>query len=440
MRIAVLGTGYVGLVSGVCLAEIGHNVTCLDIRPEIISTLQSGTSSIYEPGMDEVLKTCLANGNIRFSLPTPEVISEHELLLIAVGTPSTSEGIDLSQVERASVLAGKALSLNATLRTIVVKSTVVPGTTLDVVTRVILENTSRSRESFGIGMNPEFLREGCAIEDFNNPDRIVIGFEDEIARTDLLEMYNYFDCEKIEVNTKTAELIKYANNYFLALLISATNEIANLSAVIGGIDPVAVMKGVVADGRWRNKGGVSPGIVSYLLPGPGFGGSCFPKDVVALKEFGLNLGLPMLIASSILTINEAQPEVSVSHAFQHLDLKHHEKALVLGLAFKPDTDDVRESPAFGITKELKKLGLDISVYDPLGLENFMSEVEVEVTPINHSPSISDFRVIVLVTPWQEFSEMIYTQATNQIIFDPRRALDRLKLADGVQYLGIGVTS
>ena len=297
MRISIVGTGYVGLVSGVCLADKGHEVVCVDVDKKKVETINSGQVPFYEKGLSDLLKK---NMPTRFKATTDLVtaIEETELTLIAVGTPFGRDKIDLTHIEQVSSQIGTVLCHKSSYHVVVVKSTVIPGTTEEVVLPLLEKASGKmAGVSFGVGMNPEFLREGEAVTDFLFPDRIVLGGIDE-RTIDVLEgLYKDFpDVSRIRTSPKTAEMIKYTANSLLATMISFSNEIGNLCAVLGGIDVVDVMKGVHLDKRitpvLSNGERVVPTLVSYLEAGCGFGGSCFPKDVKALMAHGAKRGVP----------------------------------------------------------------------------------------------------------------------------------------------------
>jgi UDPglucose 6-dehydrogenase/GDP-mannose 6-dehydrogenase len=438
----VLGTGYVGLVSAVGLANQGHDVVGIDVRPEIVDSLSHGESPIFEPGLSDSLAAALSAGRIRFSVPDTAALASAEVILIAVGTPTVNGHIDLSFITSAADMAGSAIALSDHTISVIVKSTVVPGTTSGVVRERIDAALAGKGREYGLGMNPEFLREGSAILDFSEPDRIVFGFEDEIALGHLREMYAGFSCEKLEVNTKTAELIKYANNTLLALQISATNEIANLAAAIGGIDPLAVMRGVVMDRRWSGdaaQGEKAHGIASYLIPGPGFGGSCFPKDVQALLDLGESRGMPMAVTRSILEVISHQPQSTVQSTLSDLPTLRGVSTVVLGLAFKPDTDDVRESPAVGIISALLDEGASVRAHDPIASANFERLMPAAGVEYLHDwrAAVADADVVFVVTPWREYRDLAEFIRAGAIVVDPRRAFPSESFASVAEYRSIG---
>ena len=373
MKVSIIGTGYVGLVSGVCLSVKGHDVTCIDLKKEVVESINRGESPIYEKGLKSLLESVVQKGVFRARLPEDDVMNGSELILIAVGTPSVEGIIDLYQIEQAAKLIGSYLKRSNKYCSVIVKSTVIPGTTDTLVRRVLEESSGLSLGEFGLGMNPEFLREGEAVGDFLNSDRIVMGFEDDRSRGRLDVLYKSWNCDKLYVNSRTAEMIKYANNCLLATQISAVNELANLSAAIGGIDAYEVMKGVHLDRRWNpilaDQTRIQPGILTYLWPGCGFGGSCFPKDIQAIRTLGADLGLPMSVLDAVMKINTNQP-LQVTHFLKRaLGELEGKKIAVLGLAFKPGTDDIREAPSIPIINELIRHACVITASDPVACKN-----------------------------------------------------------------------
>jgi UDPglucose 6-dehydrogenase/GDP-mannose 6-dehydrogenase len=440
VKVAIIGTGYVGLVTGVGLASVGHSVTCFDMRESVVTSLTAGIPPIFEEGLEDLLTRLLETGSISFSLPDSDRLAEADIIMIAVGTPSKDGDIDLSQIRSAAELAGRAVKAADHPIAIIVKSTVVPGTTSGLVLETIAASGA-DRASFGIGMNPEFLREGTALVDFTTPDRIVIGFEDGLARDRLRELYADFPCPKLEVNTKTAELTKYANNMYLALQISAANEIANVAARVGGIDPLDVVEGVLSDHRWSGGHGAAGAhpIAKYLIPGPGFGGSCFPKDVEAFREFGKTLDLPMRMSSAILDVNGAQPGFSLDSMTDGLPSLDGQRVLVLGLSFKPQTDDVRETPALGMIRALRVAGATVLAHDPLAMDAYAGvdggETEFVVDWQAVVPTVD---AVLVVTPWADYRGIAGLLTSGQVLLDPRRSVDPESLSADVVYRSIGV--
>lgn len=444
MHITVVGSGYVGLVSGVCLAARGHDVVCVDVRSEVVEQLNRGQPHIHEARLPELLRDVLAQRRFRAQVSLDDAVEKSDLVLIAVGTPSSNGKIDLGAVENAATLVGSRLRAERYCA-VVVKSTVVPGTT-DTLVRERLERAAGFPVGqFGLGMNPEFLREGNAVEDFMNPDRIVLGHEDAATLRLLEKAYAPWDCDKLAVNTRTAEMIKYANNCLLATQISAVNELANLCFALGGIDVQQVLAGVHLDRRWNPVVGgqrVQPDILTYLLPGCGFGGSCFPKDLQALRTLGREVGQPMRLLEAVLDVNERQPEQVVASLQAHAAPLEKRKVLVLGLAFKPDTDDVRESASLGIIRHLVRAGCEVAAHDPVAIANARKALDpLSVALLDEwEPALSGFDVIVVATKWREYARLAHKELAAQIrgkwIVDPRRMLRAEDFAPGT-YLTVG---
>jgi UDPglucose 6-dehydrogenase len=443
VKVAVIGTGYVGLVTGVGLAGAGHSVTCLDVRTTIVDSLRLGKPPIFETGLEALLQEMLAAGRLAFSVPQVEILADADIIMIAVGTPSKDGDIDLSQIRGASRLVAEALLVASSPTTVVVKSTVVPGTTSNLVRQTIREATGLDLEDYGLGMNPEFLREGSALADFRSPDRIVLGHENMQALSAMRELYASFDTVFIEVNTQTAELIKYANNMFLALQISAANEIAQVAASLDDVDPLAVMHGVISDHRWsgaRASGAVPPPIEKYLVPGCGFGGSCFPKDIEALRALGLSRQVPMPMSSAILEVNQAQPRTSLTAMLSDAGDIRGRSVLVLGLAFKPGTDDIRQTPALEMVRALIEQGASVHAHDPLAADAFAAVAPDGVRFTDDWRAVAGAAELVLVvTPWPEYQELSDVVAAGTRVLDPRRAYAPAEFADDVLYRSIGVS-
>ncbi|MEX0772374.1 MAG: UDP-glucose/GDP-mannose dehydrogenase family protein [Balneolales bacterium] len=446
MNISVIGSGYVGLVSGVCLAEKGHKVTCVDVDREKVNKINQGITPIYERGLSELLRRNL-HGTFFASCDLQEAVMQSQLSLIAVGTPYIGEEIDLTSIKQVARDIGHALRGKDDFHAVVIKSTVVPGTTNDVVLP-ILEETSGKKAGvdFGVGMNPEFLREGAAISDFMGPDRIVLGATDNKTLHVMEEVYRVFDnVDVVKTNTKTAEMIKYTANSLLATLISFSNEIGNLCSRLGDIDVVDVMSGVHKDKRFSpllaDGERVTPGFVSYLAAGCGFGGSCFPKDVKALIAHGKKAGNSMALLDSVIHINEKQPREIITLLEKNFNGMKGVRVAILGMAFKPETDDMRESPAIPIIRHLLTEGAEIQAYDPV------AEVEAEKLFGNHqihyyqdvSQAISGVDAVVLLTSWEEFAQVPgMMKATNPqpLFIDGRRMLTKTSFT---RYEGIGLS-
>ncbi len=444
MKIAVVGTGYVGLVSGVCLAAKGHDVTCVDLNPSIVERLNRAEPTIHERGLPELLKEVHDAGNFRATTEIAQALEGSEAVLLAVGTPSENGVIDLKYIRAAARDIGEIIRDRDEHLSVIVKSTTVPGTT-DTVVREELEQVSGKTlgAGFGLGMNPEFLREGEAIEDFMEPDRVVLGHEDEKTLERLRALYAPWDVDKPEVNTRTAEMIKYANNCLLATQISAVNEIANLVAALGGIDVMDVMAGVHMDKRWNPIQGntrANPKILTYLIPGCGFGGSCFPKDVQALRSQGEARGLKMDVLNAVLSVNEAQPDQVTTILEMEAGSLAGKQVLLLGLAFKPETDDVRESASLKIAANLLARGARVTAHDPIATEPFKSAFGPDAARITFTgdwrAEMAGAEIVVIATRWDEYAAVADLGRGGQIVFDARRMLPPGDVRDA-RYLTIG---
>lgn len=445
MKVSVVGTGYVGLVSGVCLAEKGHQVLCVDIDQEKVDKINKAIPPIYERGLEELLKKN-AHVNLEATTNLHRAVLETDLSLIAVGTPFDGNEIDLKYIKEVACQIGQALRDKSGYHVVVVKSTVVPGTTDDVV-RPILEQASGKKAGvdFGVGMNPEFLREGEAIQDFMFPDRIVLGGIDDRSINALAELYSVFDgVDKLRTNPKTAEMIKYTANSLLATMISFSNEIANLCTDLGGIDVVEVMKGVHLDKRLSpilpDGDRIMPSFTTYLEAGCGFGGSCFPKDVKALIAHGKKVGRPMQLLDAVIQVNEHQPQQVLSLLTKHFPSLKGLRIAILGLAFKPGTDDMRESPAIPIVQELIAQEAVLKAYDPVAkheAQKLFGNRQITYCD-NLAQTLQDAQVVVLLTRWEEFKHIpeLLTHFDPQPLFiDGRRMLDKNSVA---RYDGIGL--
>ena len=358
-KITIIGTGYVGLVSGAGLAEFGHNVSCIDIDQEKIKNLNNGQIPIHEPGLDIIVKNNVKEGRLTFSSNIEKNIQEAKIIFIAVGTPQDEKGIvDLTAVK--SVVRLIADNLN-NYKIICTKSTVPVGTGKWIESEI---KSRASNDNFDYVSNPEFLREGAAVNDFLYPDRIVLGSLSEKAYSEMREIYRPLYINKtpiIETSVETAEMIKYASNSFLALKISYINEIANLCEAVGA-DIHQVARAMGQDGRISSK---------FLHPGPGFGGSCFPKDLEALYSLGKEKNINLNTVNATIKTNKSQKKRIADKLLHLLNNKvKNKKIAILGLSFKPNTDDIRESASLNIVSNLIDLGADLSVYDPAAMENF----------------------------------------------------------------------
>ena len=445
MKVSVIGTGYVGLVTGVCLAEKGHDVVCVDIDASKVDRITRGIPPIFEAGLEELLRKNIGR-SLRATTDLAGAVRESSITLVAVGTPFDGRVIDLTYVREVSRQVGEALARKPEYHTVVVKSTVVPGTT-DQVVVPILEKSSgkKAGRDFGVGMNPEFLTEGQAIKDFMEPDRIVIGGIDQRSIDVLSELYRPFtNVEVLRTNTRTAEMIKYASNAMLATQISFANEIANLSSAIGGIDSVEVMKGVHLSAYLRSAAPdgtrVQAPLSSFLEAGCGFGGSCLPKDVKALVAHGEAASTPMRLLDAVLAVNAGQPQRMIALLRKHYPTLHGRRITVLGLAFKPDTDDMRESPAIPIVRGLLAEGAIVRAYDPIATDE--ARKVFRDSPVEYlrtlEEAVQNTDALLLVTRWGEFQKvpaLLEKLAAPPLVVDGRRALDKTRIK---RYEGIGL--
>jgi UDPglucose 6-dehydrogenase len=443
VRISVIGTGYVGLVSGACFAEIGHECVCVDLDAVKVARINRGEPPIHENGLDELLRRHVGT---RLSATTDlaAAVRGSEITFIAVGTPFDGQRIDLAQVREAARQIGLALRDKAEPHVVVVKSTVVPGTT-DEVVRAELEAASGKRAGvdFGLGMNPEFLTEGVAIADFMRPDRIVIGGTDQRAIDAQRRVYASFaQTPTLVTNNKTAETIKYASNSVLATMISFSNEIGNLCSALGGVDVADVMRGVhlaryftttLDDGR-----AVKAGISSFLWAGCGYGGSCLPKDTQALSAHGAAHGAAMPLLDAVIATNRGQPARMIGLLERHFPTLQGLRVAVLGLAFKEDTDDMRESPAIPIVRGLLDRGARVTAYDPIAQASARAVLPAAVA---FAPSleaaVDGVDAALLITRWEAFRQLpalLAAQPRPPLLVDGRRMIDGAAYA---RYAGIG---
>ena len=439
MRLSVIGTGYVGLVSGVCLAELGHDVTCVDIDADKVERINEGDCPIHEDGLAELMAGVLGS-RFRATTDLAGAVAATDMTLVAVGTPFGEERIDLGQIESAARSVGAALAAKDGYHGGAVKSTVVPGTTEDGGRPILEESSGKTAgSSFGVGMNPEFLREGVAVADFMNPDRIVLGGIDDRTLAVMGDLYTVFtETDVVHTTPRTAEMIKYTANSLLAALISFSNEIGNLSAALG-VDVADVLHGVHLDHRLSpiiDGERVRPSVLTYLEAGCGFGGSCFPKDVKALAAHARAVGVDAPLLEGTLAINAAQPLRFVQPVIDELD--EGARVTVLGAAFKPDTDDVRESPTLAIVPVLQDAGFDVVLHDPIALHNAR---DVLGNGLTYEPdlatSLEGADAVVVVTRWAAYSELPKLLAEHHpqpLVADGRRMFSPDDLE---RYRGVG---
>ena len=434
MKIAMVGSGYVGLVSGACFADFGHDVICIDKDPAKIESLQAGIMPIFEPGLAELVTSNAKSGRLHFTTDLAAGIAGASAIFIAVGTPSRrGDGhADLSFVYAVAEEIGQNLENDAV---VITKSTVPVGTG-DAVERILSDAGLATR--FAVASNPEFLREGAAIDDFKHPDRIVIGTEDEWARNVMREVYRPLFLNKSPIlftSRRTSELIKYAANAFLAVKITFINEMADLCEKVGA-DIQDVSRGIGMDGRIGSK---------FLHAGPGYGGSCFPKDTLALLKTAEDYEAPTRIVEAVVAVNDSRKRAmgrKVIDALGGTDAARGKKVAMLGLTFKPNTDDMRDSPAIAIALALADAGVEVAAYDPEGMElakPLMPDVTMKTTAY---AAIEGADATVIVTEWDAFRaldfERIKNLMTAPVLVDLRNIYDPAEVrAKGFAYSSVG---
>jgi UDPglucose 6-dehydrogenase len=448
MRVCTIGTGYVGLVTGACLAHIGHDVVCVDNNPAKIAMMQAGKSPIYEPGLSEIMQSAIAAGRLKFTTDLAMGMNHGEIVFIAVGTPSLPNGSTNTEYVEA-VARGIGQHLNGGYKVIVNKSTVPIGSG-DWVKMLVMDGVAEQSEpssagvKFDVVSNPEFLREGSAIYDTLNPDRIVLGSDNQMAIDLMLKLYapiinRQFAEEKkpvpvLTTDLSSAEMIKYAANAFLATKISFINEIANICERVGA-DVTQVSKGIGLDSRIGNK---------FLNAGIGWGGSCFPKDLSALIQTGADYGYDAQLLKATVSVNQQQRALVIEKLQKSLKILKGKTIGLLGLTFKPDTNDLRDAASLDIIRTLINLGAKVRAYDPIELEAHAGLEGVELVA---SPEllVAGSDALVLMTEWLEFQQLDYAQLVKQMrspfMIDCRNFLSAEELTKaGFQYIGIGVSN
>jgi len=449
MKIAIVGTGYVGLITGISLAQANHTIFCIDQFNNKVSAINSSKSPFYEPRLDQSLKDVLKKGLFKATENLQDAILESDIIIVAVGTPTVNNKIDLSAIKKASIQIGKIMQKSKKYQVIVIKSTVLPGVTENVVKPILEQYSHKKIGEFGLCMNPEFLREGNALEDASNPDRIVIGQVDEKSGREFAKIYSKFSCPIIFTNLWTAEMTKYASNALLATLISYSNEIARISENTGKIDIVDVWKCVHLDRRLSPLDGkkrIRPGILNYISSGCGYGGSCLPKDTRALASFATELGVKANLLNSVIAINQTQPKRIILLLEKALGNLKNKKIAVLGLSFKADTNDIRESVALLIIEELLLRGSIVACHDPKAYQEKIPPqlAKLSVALSNSAQeAVKNADAVILVTAWVQYKKLsaqfFKKNMKRPIVIDGRRIYDKYSFLEaGIIYKGIGL--
>lgn len=436
MKIAIVGTGYVGLVSGACFAEMGLDITCVDTDKEKIDKLSGGTIPIYEPGLEELVRRNVEAGRLHFTTDLTSCLDQTQIVFSAVGTPPDQDGsADLSSVLEVAREFGRHIRRYTVL---VTKSTVPVGTARKV--KAVIEEQLAERGCdipFDVASNPEFLKEGAAIKDFMSPDRVVVGVESDRARELMSKLYRPFLINNFRVlfmDIPSAEMTKYAANAMLATRISFMNEIANLCDRVGA-DVEMVRKGIGSDARIGNK---------FLYPGCGYGGSCFPKDVKALAHTAREHGYTMQLIEAVERVNEQQKSVVFQKLLGELGDLRGKRVAVWGLAFKPETDDIREAPALAVIDRLLEAGAEVSVYDPVAMPECRRRIGCDKVRYAQTmyQAAEGADAIALMTEWKEFRmpdwARLRAAMRGLVLVDGRNIFDRSEVRGaGFRYLAIG---
>jgi UDPglucose 6-dehydrogenase len=431
MQISIIGTGYVGLVTGACFAEFGVSVVCMDNDERRVARLEKGDIPFYEPGITELVAKGIGQGRLSFTAELTRAVDHGEVIFIAVGTPPRKDGsADLSFVKEVGRgIAGKM----ASYKVIVTKSTVPVGT--GALLQDVIASTQSKKIAFDVVSNPEFLREGSAIEDFMRPNRVVIGSDSERAITVMKDLYRplyLIETPFVVTDVATAEMIKYASNAFLATKISFINEIATLCERVGA-DVQTVAKGMGLDQRIGSK---------FLHAGPGFGGSCFPKDLAALVQMGERAGYPMQIAGAAAAVNAQQRERMIAKITEALGGLQGTTVGMLGLSFKPNTNDLREAPALSIAQALIEQGAKVRAYDPAAMEEATKLLPGLMPCLDAYETARDADVLVLMTEWNEFRNLDFPKLKSlmrqPVLADLRNIYESSRVtSSGFRHISVG---
>jgi len=432
MHLSVVGSGYVGTTIAACFADLGHDVVNIDIDEEIVAAINNAEAPIHEDGLPELLeKHAGPNSTNRLRATTDYAeILDTDVTFLCLPTPQNDDGsIDLSIMKAGAEQLGETLADKLDWHTVVVKSTVVPGSTEDVMTPILEEATDKTAgDDFGVGMNPEFLREGTAVHDFLNPDKVVLGADDDRALEDMHEVFDPLvdrtEAPVVETNTRTAEMIKYANNSFLAAKVSLINDIGNICKELG-VDAYEVADAMGLDDRIGEQ---------FLRSGLGWGGSCFPKDTAAIRAAARAEDYEPLMLDAATETNDQQPKRLLSFMDDHVDVRG-KRVAVLGLAFKPGTDDVRNSRAIPVIEGLQQRGAEVVAYDPIAAENMREhfpDIQYAESP---AAALNGASAALVVTDWEEITALDeeFDAMATPIVVDGRRAISR---RDGIVYEGL----
>ena len=427
MNIAVIGTGYVGLVLGTCLSDMGNNVTCVDVIEEKIAKLNKGIIPIYEPGLEPMVKKNVEAGKLKFTTDFDQAVKESEVIFVAVGTPPKESGeADLFYVERVA----RQIAASANGYKVVVEKSTVPVRTGEKIAATLKQTSPQG--NFDVVSNPEFLREGSAVEDFMKPDRIVIGTASEKARKIMEELYAPLNAKMVFTDVQSAEIIKHASNSFLATKISFINSLANICEMCDA-DVEMVADGMGFDKRIGR---------GFLNAGLGYGGSCFPKDVSAFIDIAAKQGYDFTLLKEVENINKRQRKNFIKKIEGALWIPKGKTIGILGLAFKPNTDDMRDAPSIEIISALQKEGANIKVYDPKAVENAKKLLK-DVTYCKNAEEVAkDADAVVIVTEWPEFRELDLKKIKDlmrvPVIIDGRNIFDKKKMYElGFNYISVG---
>lgn len=428
MKIAIIGSGYVGLVTGACFSHIGHEVICVDYNKQKLEVLKKGKCPIYEPGLEQIIQESMKQGRLSFSSNIALAVRESEVIFICVNTPPREDGgADLSYVENCS----REIARNLKEYRLIVEKSTVPVETGEWVYKTIRAN-HKKRANFDVASNPEFLREGSAVEDFLKPDRIVIGVSNKKSEKILRKLYEPLKAPMVVTDIKSAELIKHASNSFLATKISFINMVSRVCDAVGA-DIEMVARGMGMDPRIGS---------SFLKAGIGFGGSCFPKDLAAFVHISEKLGIPFHMLRDVLEINEAQKKYFVQKIENELWNLKGKTIAVLGLAFKADTDDMRCAPSIDIIQALQAEGVKIRVYDPQGMPNARKMLPKITYAKQPYDAVKGADALLLLTEWKEFGSLDFKKIKkllkHPVVFDGRNMLNPSELKRlGFDYFAMG---